>query len=113
MEKIVELGKLYDRYSGLLTDRQRSILSQVVDEDCSLAEIAEREKISRQAVRDAIGKAEHQLIRYEKELHLSEIHTQISRMTDRLADICRSNDLSVTEREEALSILEQIKELSI
>ena len=57
MEKHVRLGLLLDIYGELLTERQRSILFQSVNEDCSLAEIAEREGVSRQAVRDAIIKA--------------------------------------------------------
>ena len=43
MEKHVRLGLLLDIYGELLTERQRSILFQSVNEDCSLTEIAERE----------------------------------------------------------------------
>ena len=54
MEKHVELGCLLDYYGALLTERQRALLEEQVSEDCSLAEIAEREGISRQGVRDAL-----------------------------------------------------------
>jgi len=70
VERHVELGYLMDLYGALLTDRQRELLSQSVEEDCSLAEIAEREGISRQGVRDAIKRAEEQLAEYEQKLGL-------------------------------------------
>ena len=61
MERLFELGMLLDRYEQLLTERQRSILRQYTDENCSLSEIAEREGISRQGVRDILTRAERQL----------------------------------------------------
>ncbi len=61
MERLFELGMLLDRYEPLLTERQRSILRQYTDENCSLSEIAEREGISRQGVRDILTRGERQL----------------------------------------------------
>lgn len=61
MERLFELGMLLDRYEQLLTERQRSILRQYTDENCSLSEIAEREGISRQGVRDIIARGSKQL----------------------------------------------------
>ena len=52
---------LLSRYGALLTERQRALLSMAVDEDLSLAEIAERAGISRQGVRDAIHAYEQAL----------------------------------------------------
>ena len=76
MDRIVELGMLLDTYGALLTDRQRSVVDQYANENCSLAEIAERENISRQAVRDILIRAEGALQGYEKALHISEKQTQ-------------------------------------
>ncbi len=61
MERLFALGMLLDRYEPLLTERQASILRQYADENCSLSEIAEREGISRQGVRDVLTRAERQL----------------------------------------------------
>ena len=69
MEKRVELSCLLDYYGGLLTERRRSLLEQAVYEDCSLSEIAEREGISRQGVRDALKRGEEQLYEIEGKLH--------------------------------------------
>ena len=66
MERLFELGMLLDRYEQLLTERQRSILRQYTDENCSLAEIAEREGISRQGVRDILNRGEQQLKEAER-----------------------------------------------
>ena len=70
MDRLIELGQLLDWYGAFLTERQRSLVRQYTNEDCSLTEIAEREGISRQAVRDAIHKAEAELKDMEDKLGL-------------------------------------------
>lgn len=70
MEKHVQLGCLLDLYGDFLTERQRAVLEQTVNEDCSLSEIAEREGISRQGVRDALLRAETQLYELENRMGL-------------------------------------------
>ncbi len=70
MEKHVELGYLLDLYGAFLTERQRTVLEQTANEDCSLAEIAQREGISRQGVRDALLRGEAQLYAMESKLGL-------------------------------------------
>lgn len=70
MDRLVELGRLLDAYGKLLTARQRELLRQYAFEDCSLSEIAEREGVSRQAVRDAIARSEQQLHAFEASLGL-------------------------------------------
>ena len=70
MEKHVELGYLLDLYGDFLTARQRAALEQTANEDCSLAEIAQMEGISRQAVRDALVRGEALLYEMEQKLGL-------------------------------------------
>lgn len=72
MDRLIELGQLLDFYGGLLTERQRMLVQQYAYENLSLAEIAEREGISRQGVRDGIVRAEQQLHEMEDALHLLE-----------------------------------------
>ena len=72
MSRLVELGQLLDWYGAFLTERQRSLVRQYAYEDCSLREIAEREGITRQAVRDAIFRAETELREMETKLNLIE-----------------------------------------
>lgn len=86
MDRIIQLGELLDWYGVLLTQRQRSITGQYVNENCSLSEIAERENISRQGVRDALVRSEEQLKEYEKALGM----IQRFREQERLCALVRS-----------------------
>ncbi len=68
MEKRTYLCCLLDLYGALLTERQRTLMEQHLYEDCSLFEIAEREGITRQGVRDALMRAEKELLSAEEKL---------------------------------------------
>ena len=52
MDKLIELGELLDWYGLLLTEKQREIMAQYANENCSLSEIAEREGICRGAAEE-------------------------------------------------------------
>lgn len=67
MAKDLYVGALLDVYGAFLSDKQREIMSHYFNEDLSLAEIAENEGTTRQAVSDIIRRGEAQLKRYEKE----------------------------------------------
>lgn len=84
MDRLVELGQLLDWYGAFLTERQRSLVRQYAYEDCSLREIADREGISRQAVRDAIQKAELELRDMEAKLGLIETNKKQRTLLDEL-----------------------------
>ncbi|MCC8043308.1 MAG: YlxM family DNA-binding protein [Oscillospiraceae bacterium] len=71
-DKNLAISELLDFYGGLLTDKQRNVIELYYNEDFSLAEIAERENVTRQGVRDSIKRGEQTLIRLEKELKLAE-----------------------------------------
>lgn len=68
MDRRTQTGLLLDFYGALLTQRQRALMRLHFDEDLSLAEIAEREGVSRQAVRDALVRGEAQLVACEEKL---------------------------------------------
>ncbi|MEA5047680.1 MAG: sigma factor-like helix-turn-helix DNA-binding protein [Eubacteriales bacterium] len=84
MDRLVQLGQLVDWYGAFLTERQRSLVRQYAYEDCSLGEIAEREGISRQAVRDAIQTAETELLGMESKLGLIEKNEKATRLLEQL-----------------------------
>lgn len=103
MDKRTQLSLLFDCYGPLLTHRQRSMLEQHLGEDCSLGEIAEREGISRQAVRDALMRGEEQLLLYEEKLGLlkrdMELITALRELIDRAeTENIRGGLLSLVER---------------
>ncbi len=85
MDRLIELGQLMDWYGEFLTERQRSLVRQYAFEDCSLSEIAEREGISRQAVRDAIATAENELKNMEAKLGLIQKEARAKELLDALA----------------------------
>lgn len=68
MEERVECSRLLDLYGGLLSERQKTFLYLHCNEDLSLAEIAEANNVSRQAVHDAVTKGKRALRKYENHL---------------------------------------------
>ena len=70
MEKIAKMALLADFYGPLLTDKQRNVWDLHYQQDLSLAEIAEMEHISRQAIHDLLRRTERILAGYEDKLGL-------------------------------------------
>ncbi len=68
MDKNVKISMLCDLYGKLLTEKQFEFLNDYYNSDLSLSEIAENNKITRQAVRDIIKKGEKKLFEYEEKL---------------------------------------------
>lgn len=68
MEKNVEISMLNEIYGKLLTKKQSEIIEDYYNNDLSLSEIAENNKITRQAVRDILKKGEKKLFEYEEKL---------------------------------------------
>ena len=68
MAKDLSVATLLDTYGNMLTDRQRDVVGYYYWDDLSLAEIAENEGITRQAVRDLIRRAVAQLTEMEQKL---------------------------------------------
>lgn len=64
--KNLMVGSLNEVYGEFLSDKQRRIVSAYYDEDLSLAEIAENEDITRQAVLDSIKRASDKLSNLEE-----------------------------------------------
>ncbi|MGX8797941.1 YlxM family DNA-binding protein [Fusibacter sp. JL298sf-3] len=67
-ERKVHIDALFDLYGNLLTEKQREVMDLYCNMDYSLGEISELLTISRQAVHDAIKKAEKALEKYELNL---------------------------------------------
>ena len=59
-----------DYYGSLLTDYQRQLVDGYYNMDMSLSELADEYNISPQGVRDALKRAEKQLVGYEEKLGL-------------------------------------------
>ena len=70
IDKMVEIGLLFEQYKMLLTDKQQEIVSLYYNEDYSLGEISENLKVSRQGVYDTLKRSEKILREYEAKLGL-------------------------------------------
>lgn len=97
MEKKVKISMLCEIYGKLLTDKQLEILDDYYNKDLSLTEIAENNKITRQAVLDNIKKGENKLFEFEEKLFimektikqeklLQEVLTELSKIEDTSSD---------------------------
>lgn len=70
VEKLVEVGILFDFYGKLLSEKQYAIVELYYLYDLSLGEIGEELDISRQGVYDTLKRAEENLYQYENTLKL-------------------------------------------
>lgn len=68
VEKTVFFGELFDLYGKLLSITQENVMRDYYNNDLTLTEIAENNKISRQAVYDAVIKAQNNLLEIEEKV---------------------------------------------
>lgn len=68
LDEIIKIGILLEYYKPLLTDKQREYLVCYFNEDLSFSEIAEENKVTRQAVHDNIKRGIKILKNYEDKL---------------------------------------------
>ena len=88
MAKQLHISDLLDIYGSLLTEKQQRLLEYNYNDDLSLAEIAENEGITRQAVRDTLKRAAAQLEQTEKLLGIYKQNAAISEKVDEIIRLC-------------------------
>lgn len=80
MDRIVEKALLFDFYGELLTESQKEVYGEHIQDDLSVSEIADLRGISRQGVHDMIRRCEKILADYEQRLHLVEHFLKVKKM---------------------------------
>ncbi|MDO5695142.1 MAG: sigma factor-like helix-turn-helix DNA-binding protein [Eubacteriales bacterium] len=70
MDELIWQGLLFDFYGDLLTETQRAVFSEYVNEDFTITEIAQRRGVSRQSIHEALKRTEAVLTGYEETLGL-------------------------------------------
>lgn len=70
VEKLVEIGILFDFYGKLLSEKQYLVVELYYIHDLSLAEIGDELNITRQGVFDILKRSEQKLYQYEQNLGL-------------------------------------------
>lgn len=99
----VKMGLLLDFYGGLLTERQLLACRLYFAENLSLGEIAFELGISRQAVHDAVRRAEQALVAYEDKLRL------VARFVEQQSELRRLREALLLGRTpEVLALLERL-----
>ena len=99
----IELAWLTAFYGGLLTDKQRQVLTLHCEEDLSLAEIAQEAGVSRQGVHDMLTRAAQRLFDMEEKLGMA---ARFRRMEDGL-EKCR-NLLKEKRYDEAEGVIDTL-----
>ncbi len=110
LEKMVEIGFLFDFYGKLLTDKQQETMTLYYYDDLSLGEIAERLAISRQGVYDHLQRGEELLRDYEKKLQLVKKYTTLKEGLEGFAEYIQGQEINPQIREELTKKLKGIKE---
>ena len=114
MDKHVKVSMLWQIYGKLLTKKQYNVLNDYYNNDLSLSEIAENNKISRQGVRDILMKGEGKIFEYEEKLAIMKktklqeeqiqlILSQLSEIKDNSSD--KKIEKILNEVQKELSVL--------
>ncbi len=103
LNKVIKNGNLFSIYGNLLTPNQQKILNAYYFDDLGLTEISELFGITRQAVLDAINKANDTLNKFENILKIEDNNKKVLKCL---------NELEVlTSDKKALSLIEEIKNI--
>ncbi len=115
VEKLVEIGMLFDFYGKLLTEKQFNVIEMFYIEDLSLSEIGEELNITRQGVYDTLKRAEEKLYQFEKTLGLAskfrESHKDIKRILDLANDI--KDSIGIEDYKRIIDSVNQIEDISL
>lgn len=108
LREALTLARYFDSYGALFDEHQREIFEDYICNDMSLAEIADREGMTRQGVSDLVKRISRKLREYEESLHLSERTEQAERIVSELQNRIMKYEAPDTVRSEMKELLEQL-----
>lgn len=111
LEKMLQVGLLFDFYGVLLTDRQQDCIRMHYLEDLSLAEIAEEFHVSRQAVHDILQRAEQTLTEYEEKLGLVERHRNNQAMLQYILSLLETLPETISQEPQLLAAANSVRSM--
>lgn len=82
MENVLYLTDLYDYYSNLFTEKQKSYFEDYYFDNLTMEEIAENNNVSKNAISKTLIEVKEKLIEYESALHLYEKRKKIESLLD-------------------------------
>lgn len=106
MDDIARRSLLFDFYGSLLTEKQRDVYDWYYQQDLSLGEIAELQKVSRPAVYDLIKRTDEALINYEEKLGLVKRYEKHCQLIQKL-----KNELDILDKKNIDSTVKNMKVL--
>lgn len=110
VEKVVEVGILFDFYGKLLSKKQYIAIELYYIHDLSLAEIGDELGISRQGVFDMLKRAEENLYEYEKVLGLVSKFNYTRKEIDKIYRLAEDIEIEFKDINDK-RILDKVKEL--
>ena len=113
LERRAYLILLFDFYGALLTEKQKSMFDLYYQWDLSLGEIAEQQKISRQAVYDIIRRSEKALEEYEEKLELVKKFQDNKEKLQKALELIDKleNQLTSSQKQNEESLFRELKNL--
>ncbi len=114
IEKIVEVGNLFEFYGNLLSEKQYKVVELFYIDDLSLGEIGELLNITRQGVYDNLKRAEDNLYEFENKLKLYEKFKSGTKNLKKINELanntinCTNNKVIIDDMEEILKIVQSI-----
>lgn len=111
MDKLLEIGILYEFYGALLNKKQATVIECFYLEDYSLNEIADNIGVSKQAVFETLQRSEKKLVEMEKALHLVEKYYSVEKKIKQCIEWIDKIETNEENRARLQSVRKMIEEL--
>ena len=95
---LVKITLLFDIYGELLTDKQQDFFEDYYHDNLSLREIAEKNNISPQGVRDNLKRTEKILLNYEDKLEILEARNVLKSEVEMFVEMVENLEINANTK---------------